>query len=167
MTLPTTFKHTLPLLLAGDRVRGSAPSGKGNSWKNGQRLRRQDKIMLPLTWLSVTWPVPSARPPQENMTTVFPAERRGSKLRHAWVRSLTMRATPFWSLCLPLVYRGMRGDQWGYTIRRTITSHLWVSLPSQFPTWMGFRLLRKSPEPFWTNKQRPSEVCSINKHRAG
>jgi hypothetical protein len=66
ITLPLTVKQ-VPGALRGSRVKVVAPGVNLNNCE------------------LVTFPPPSARPPQENMMTVFPAARRESKFMHAWV----------------------------------------------------------------------------------
>ena len=55
---------------------------------NWSLLRLVDFMLDFDNWEPKRWYIlPSARPPQENMMTVFPAARRGSKFKHAWVWS--------------------------------------------------------------------------------
>lgn len=121
--LEVTVKQ-VPASLRGARVRGPEPPVKLKSCE------------------LVTAPPPSARPPQENMMTVFPAARRGSKFMHAWVKVLTTSIVPAWSSCFPAV----------------MTSHCWPWEPSHAPTWIGFRLARKSPESSLMKRHCPSDV---------
>jgi hypothetical protein len=123
ITLPLTVKQ-VPGALRGSRVKVVAPGVNLNNWE------------------LVTFPPPSARPPQENMMTVFPAARRESKFMHAWVEPLTTKVVPAWSLWTPLVMK----------------SHFWAALPSQAATWIGVKLARKSPERGSTKRHFPSDV---------
>jgi hypothetical protein len=97
--LPLTVKHE-PAEFSGWMARGPA---------------------LPLKLKScelVTAPPPSARPPQENSRTWFPAALLGSKLKQACVRVLTMSIELATLMCFPDV----------------MISHPWPSVDPQVPT---------------------------------
>jgi hypothetical protein len=67
-TAPATVRH-VPGAFSGLNACGPVDPSKGKSCE------------------SVTSPPPSARPPHEKSSTWFPAARRGSKLKQAWVCS--------------------------------------------------------------------------------
>lgn len=74
-----TARH-VPAAFLGSNANGPAPPANPKSW---EFVTAPPEIVRLERWTGEDDIPPSARPPQENMMTVLPAARRGSKFAHA------------------------------------------------------------------------------------